>query len=297
MLHRTLFRLVPILLTLTLFAAAQARAEDSPWQRKLPFQQATITYSISGSENGTETLYVKDYGKLRAKKHEGTTNTFGTTNQTAHLEITDPDWLYSFNLANKTGTKSTNPAKFFNEEYNKLSAAEKKNVRQNAEELGMSMAGGMQGKTVPNATKILGYDCDQTTVMGMTVSTIHQTDLILRSEMHVMGMNSSMVATKIDTGAPPNAAFALPPDITPVQNARVDALSQQMAKDMVSTLKEPDGAEKMKAKFRSGNVGMPGMGADGAGQGSAPGRARRKVPPVQGMPPEVQDALKGALGK
>lgn len=260
-------RFVLIILMLTLLAAAQVLAEDSPWQMKLPFQNATITYTIAGAENGTETLYVKDYGRQRAKKHEGITSMLGISNMTSTLEITDPDWHYIFDLVAKTGTKSTNPTKFFNEEYNKLTAAEKKNVRQNAEKLGMSMARDFQGETVAKATKILGYDCDRTTIMGMTIHVIHQTDVPLRTEMNLLGMQTTAAATAIDTGVPPAAAFAHPADINPVQNAEADNLSRQMAKDMVSTLKEPDGAEKMKAKWQSGAIGMPGSAP-------APGKAR-----------------------
>ena len=298
-------RIVPYLLLLTLFAVAPALAgEDSPWQMKLPFQNATIAYTIAGSENGTESLYIREYGKQRARKHEGTTSMFGISNKTVSLEITDPDWHYIFDLVAKTGTKSTNPTKFFNEEYSKLSAAEKQNVKKNAEQLGMSMARDFQGETVPKATKILGYDCDRTTIMGMTVNVIHQTDVPLLTEMNLMGMRTTITATAIDTGAPPASAFALPADITPVQDADADALSQQMAREMVSTLKEPDGAEKMKAKWQSGAFGMPGTAPapgemDNAGPDSAPGQAGPEgaVPQGQGMPPEVQDALKGLLGK
>ncbi|HBI14807.1 MAG TPA: hypothetical protein DDY20_04745 [Desulfobulbaceae bacterium] len=298
-------RFVPLLLLLSLFAAAPAMADDSPWEMKLPFQHATISYTIAGSENGTETLYIRDYGKQRAKKHEGITSMFGISNKTSSLEITDPDWLYIFDLVAKTGTKSTNPAKIFNEEYRKLSAAEQQNVKKNAKELGLSMANQFQGETVLKATQILGYDCDRTTVMGMTVNVIHQTDVPLLTEMNLLGMQSTVTATAIDTSAPPDAAFALPADITPVQDAEADALSQQMARDMVSTLKEPDGAEKMKAKWQSGAFGMPGAdpapeGRDNAVPDSLPGQAGREKaspPPSQGMPPEVQDALKGLFGK
>lgn len=291
-------RCIPFLLVLTLLAAVQVLAEDSPWQMKLPFQNATITYTIAGSENGKETLYVKEYGKQRARKHEGTANMFGISSRTATLEITDPDWHYRFDLVAKTGSKSTNPTKFFNEEYSSLSAAEKKNVQKNAEELGMSMARDFQGETVPKATRILGYDCDRTTMMGMTVHIIHQTDVPLRSEMNLMGMQTTITATAIDTGAPPAAAFTFPADISPVQNTEADALSRQMAKDMISTLKEPGGAKKMKAEWQSGSVGMPG-GMDSSVPAPAPGQAGPEgmAPQGQEMPAEVQDALKGMLGK
>lgn len=274
-------RPVLFLVLLTLLAAAQVLADDSPWQKKLPFENATITYEIAGAEVGTETLAVSDFGRRRAKRHEGTTSVFGISNMTQTLEITDPDTHSIFDLVAKTGTRSVNPAKFFNEEYGRLSAAEQSNVRRNAEALGLSMTRDLQGQTVPKAAKILGYDCDRTTIMGMTVDVIHQTDVPLHTEMNLMGTKTTITATAIDTGVPPDAAFAPPPDITPVENAQADALAQQMAKDMVTTLKEPDGAEQLQAKWRSGSVGMPG-----ATDGTAPARGKKGAAPgaPQGMP-------------
>lgn len=252
-------RSAPALLLLTLLAAAPLRAEESPWQRKLPFEHATITYEITGAEIGSETLAISDFGQRRAKRHEGTTMVFGIGNTTQSLEITDPDHHYIFDLVAKTGTKAVNPAKYFNEEFSRLTPAEQANVRRNAEALNLSMTQDFQGQTTPKAVQILGYDCDRTTIMGMTVDLIHQTDVPLRTEMNLLGTKTTITATVVDIGKPAADTFTLPPDITPVENGPADALSQQMAKDMVATLKEEDGAEKLRAKWRSGQVGLEGM--------------------------------------
>ena len=52
------------------FLLRSPRGEDLPWEMKLPFKEATIHYELTGSEQGKETLYIKDYGKLRAKHHQ-----------------------------------------------------------------------------------------------------------------------------------------------------------------------------------------------------------------------------------
>ena len=54
-----------------LFFCSLAWGEDLPWEMKLPFKEATIHYELTGSEQGKETLYIKEYGKLRAKHRQG----------------------------------------------------------------------------------------------------------------------------------------------------------------------------------------------------------------------------------
>ena len=54
-------------LFLPIFAAA---GNDNPWERKLPFENATINYTLSGNEKGTETLYIREYGKETATYHK-----------------------------------------------------------------------------------------------------------------------------------------------------------------------------------------------------------------------------------
>jgi len=56
---------------------AVGSADDSPWNRKLPFKELAIHYIVSGMENGTETLFIQDYGQRRALVHEGTTSIMG----------------------------------------------------------------------------------------------------------------------------------------------------------------------------------------------------------------------------
>lgn len=243
----------PLLITLVLLILAPTLtfAAENPWERKLPFKYATIKYEITGMETGTEVLYIKDYGKFRALHHDGTTSMFGMTTRNRHLEITDPDWHYTFDLEAKTGTKVTNPSKFYQEEYDKLSAAEKQNVDKNAKELGISMLGDLNGQVEENATEILGYSCDRTTVMGMTINLIHGTDIPLLSDMNIMGMRAKSTATSIDTDKPPADAFALPVGITPQFDQNADAAARQMAVSTINTLKEPDGAEKMRTKMMS----------------------------------------------
>jgi len=245
-----------------------AWANDLPWDMKLPFKEATIHYDITGSEQGNETLYVKDYGARRAERHKATAMVMGMSNPTETLEITEPDWIATYNLIDKTGEKTSNPRKIYQAEYNKFTAAEKKNFEKNTRELGTNMMGALGGSVKQKAEKVLGYDCDVSTIGGMsTVYVIHETDLPLRTEVSVMGMKSTNAAVKIDNGAVPDSAFAPPADIIAAFNQEAENMMTATVQQVMDTLKRPDGAEKMKQMGQSMVPGGMSQGMEGAGMG------------------------------
>lgn len=268
----TALRSFVLLFFLLLALPGLAIGAESPWERKLPFQHAAITYAITGMETGTETLYIKDYGRYRALHHEGMGRMLGITTTSRRIELTDPDWHFTFDLEEQKGTKTTNPAKIYQEEYNRLTPAEQENVRKNAEELGMSMIKGFQGETVPKATTILGYACDRTTMMGTTVYVIHNTDIPLLTEFNLMGMKGKTAATSIDTNPPPETAFAPPAGIIAVHDQEADDAARLMIAGIISNLKEPDGTEKIRAQM--------------AGEGSEGGQPFPALPGAEAVPGE-----------
>jgi hypothetical protein len=274
--------------TILLFFGSAAYAEDLPWEMKLPFKEATIHYELTGSEQGKETLDIKEYGKLRAKHHKGTATVMGMTNKKNTIEIIDPDWVYTFDLIENKGEKITNPRKIYTAEYNKLNAEEKKNFEKNSKELGTSMMGQFGGSVKQKGTKILGYDCDVTTVGGMsTVYLLHGTDIPLRSEVSVMGMKSSNAATKIDTSAAiADRAFAPPPGIAAPLNQEAENMMTGMIQQTIDTLKRPDGAKKMQ---QAGPMGMMGSGTMQ--------KSMQQGMQTEGMSPEEQQEMMRQMGE
>jgi len=223
------------------------RAGDLPWEMKLPFKQATIRYELKGTQQGTETLYVKEFGKIRAKHHKASTTMMGMTNKSETIEITDSDWVTTYNVIEKSGEKITNPTKLYIAEYNKFNVEEKRNFEKNSKELGASMMGKFGGTIKQNSAKVLGYDCDVTTVNGMsTVYLMHGSDIPLRSEVSVMGMANSINAIAVDTNATvPDSAFMPPAGITASFNQESETIIAGTIQNIMDTLKRPDGAKAM----------------------------------------------------
>jgi hypothetical protein len=248
--------IVAMVLLLPIMATA---GNSNPWEKKLPFKGATIHYTLSGMEQGVETLYIRESGRETATYHKGKTSMMGMVTNTDTIEIETPDWVYTFDLITRTGTKSANPQKYMIEEYQRLTPAEQKQVVENVKK--MSLLPGteaMGAKVEPKAAKILGYDCDKVQMMGTTVYSLHDTGIPLKMDSNMMGMSMKQEATSIDEGAVSAKYFEPPPGIEAVADPQADAQARDMARQTLAMLKSPDGAKKMEGQGPVNPLMAPG---------------------------------------
>jgi len=253
---------------------------NNPWATNLPFEQAVITYEIIGMESGSEVLYIRDFGATMARHRQTSTIMLGLTQKSSSVEISTPDWIYSFDLQERTGSKSVNPQKLMIEEYEKLSAAEKKKVSDNAREMANGFMGGLQGSVEPNVKELLGYSCDRTTAMGSTVYSIHDTGISLLSETDLMGIKMKIVATSIEKAGADEKYFEFPEGIFVQHNKEADQMAQMIAQQTMSALKDPEGYK---------NKGQGFMGMPSGGQPTIPQEDQMEME-------EAMKTIKGLLG-
>ncbi len=263
-------------LLLVLLPLAVSAGDKSPWEKKLPFKNATIHYTISGVENGSEVTYIRDYGREVVTYHTTKTTMMGMTMVNETVDITTPDWIYQFDLTERTGTKIVNPEKYMIEEYNKLSKAEKKRVRENGEKMGVSMAEGFSGNVQQNVKKILGYNCDRAEVMGTVVYSIHGSGIPLLVESNMMGVNMKVEATSVDEGRVKDKYFQFPEGIEARYDPQSDVVAREMAKQTIAMLKNPESVKK---------------------QGAMPqGQEQQMSPEDQQQMQQAMEVLKGMFG-
>jgi hypothetical protein len=242
-------------LNLLLFVLAvpwMAGADEIPWQKKLPFKEAVITYELSGMENGEEVLYIRDWGRQTARHRTTATTVLGIKQVSRSIEIVTPEWLYSFDLQEETGTKSINPRKLMLDEYQKLSAADRKKVDENAQNTAVMFMGTVQGSVEPNAKEILGYACDRTAGLDTTVYFIHDTPISLYTESNIVGISVKSVATSVEKKAVDEQFFQIPEHIVPQPDPEADRLAAIMAEQTIAALKDPAG-------FKRKNQGLLGL--------------------------------------
>lgn len=235
-----------------ILAPTMLQAEANPWTRKLPFEQAVITYELSGMESGEEILYIRDYGLETARYRTTSTTMLGLTQKRSSIEITTPDWLYSFDLQEGKGTKSINPRKLMIEEFEKLSDDEKKKVKENSEKMAGAVSAGLHGDLEPNVEKILGYACDRVRAIGSTIYMIHGTGIYLYSETDLMGIKMKSVAVSLELQGAEQKYFEFPPGLDPEPDPEADRMAQILARQAIAALKDPQ-------RFRGKGQGFLGI--------------------------------------
>ena len=73
-----------------------------------PFEKATLTYAVTGAQQGTQTIYIKDYGRITAQHYEATVPAEQGAQQINVSTFTDPQWIYTYDFAAKQGTRAPN---------------------------------------------------------------------------------------------------------------------------------------------------------------------------------------------
>lgn len=234
----------------TVIGCSTANTEN-PWDRKLPFETAIIEYSLSGTQTGTATLYIKNYGKDRAKHTNAVTKMLFMKVQSNTVEFTTPDVLTNFDLKERTGVSTPNPLKKYREDFEKLTDSEKDTVNKNIKllsEKGLDIFAGGSGEKKEG--DFLGQKVDIVDMNGLVVWSLKGTDIPVKSSMSIMGMTTNVVATKISLDVDiPEDKFNAPAGITATSNPYADQMSQDVAGSMfnLEALKDPKFEEKIDA--------------------------------------------------
>lgn len=240
---------------LALLNAAPAIANDSLWDIHLPFKRAIIHYDISGSQKGTETLYIQDFGNERVKVTKSKGKIMFVTTTTNTIEITTRDSVINIDMDKNSGTKMTNPQKFMQQEIEKLSKSEREIVMRNLETIGINMAVRMGGQVKLKAGKHLGYTCDLVSLMGSTTYQMSGTPIMLKMESNLMGIKINTVAKKIDKNASiPADIFQIPEGVNIMYNKEADDMSREMIASMIESMKDPDAAKNFEEGIAQGKM-------------------------------------------
>lgn len=279
-------KLFTALIATTILSAGLAKAENTPMDVKLPFESAIINYQVGGSEQGTEVLYISDFGLRQAKYRKTSGRIMMIATSSDRVEITTPDKVINIDMEKKTGDEVSNPQKFMREEYAKLSEAEKATVQKNLKSFGTQMG----AKVSHSAGDFMGFKCDIVSAMGITSWQISGTPVSLKTEGNLMGMQVQTVATSVDKKAPPANVFSIPSGVTVTYDKNKDDAGKQMAKMTLEWLKDPQAGERMDKAQKDAmkDAQMSGTGARQDGGASQEG----SDPAAEAM-----KALRGLMGK
>lgn len=236
-------------LALNLLLAGCSKADTkNPWDIKLPFKTAVIEYSLKGTQNGTAILYVRKSGQERAYYTEAVTKMLFVKMDNKTLDLTTPESILNIDLKKKTAVSTPNPISKNRNDFEKLTDAEKETVVKNVELLktrGFDIMG--QGNTTKKQGEHLGQAVDVLDANGMTIWTLKDTDIPVKTSVSVMGMNTEITATKISLDVDvSDDKFVLPAGVQVQANPMAAAAATSFG---VDTLKDPEFEKKMDSKI------------------------------------------------
>ena len=285
----TVLGLALLLLTGLVFTGA-ASASDSPWETRLPFASGAVSYKMTGTLTGEKTIYVKDYGRSTAEYSELVMTIYGMTQEQKELILTTPEWVYTADLTEKTGTRQANMKKFLKQAYADLSPGDKKKLTANVEKMGVSTLEGAGGSVEKKAATILGYDCDKVRLMGTLAYTISGTDLPLKIQGDTMGMKMLQEAVAVDVKKVSDGRFELPAGIRFTHNPAVDEMMKSQAENIVQNLVAGKQPEMVSGNQMSQGAGMPQAGSQ---TDQMPAGQEGDSIDLQDMEKKVNSLLKG----
>ncbi|MCB2191964.1 MAG: hypothetical protein KQI62_10395 [Deltaproteobacteria bacterium] len=221
-----------------------AVAADNPFVIKSPpFKSAIIKYKYTGTQQGTATVYYK--GDVQAEYKQVATKILGIGSEDNTIVITEPKRVTTIDLEKNEAYYTGNYMTYMAQEYEKLSPAEKKRVKKNAEKMAGNFMAAMGGSPQISQGTFMNRPVEIVKTMGLTSYTWKGKRVVLKQDGSIMGMDMNMAATDIKTGVPVPADKLQPPaGIKPVFNQKADDQQRKMAKQVMDMLKDPDFGKK-----------------------------------------------------
>lgn len=194
-------------------------ASENPFQSKLPFKEATIHYSITGSKKGTQTTYIKDFGKKRVIYKNSNSKIMHAKASDDTLIMIDEKWTYHINLSTKEATKEPSLNNLLIKKFNELTKKEQATILQK------------------EAKTFLGLPSQKESIAGVSNYVSKRGRLLLSSEAGIMGYKVKTIADSIDKSDVNNSLFILPKDLKITEKKADDLKATQIIKAL---LKEDD---------------------------------------------------------
>lgn len=203
---------------LTLVAPNSYAAEGSVYHRyEIP--KATITYTIEGTQNGTETLYFDNWGSREAKHTTSVANVGDTEVESKTISILDGGWLYTADLNKKSGLKMPNT---LNEMLSSLPEGLEQN--QVTAKIMEKLGGEQQG-----TDEILGKTCQVWEAKNMNSTLCIWKGIPLRTHITMGDLYATIEATKVDEESSiPESKFTIPDDVQLYDHAQLKEMLKNM---------------------------------------------------------------------
>ena len=224
---KTVVLLLTVLISILLLNCGDNKNEDtssngketsSTFKKRYGVKSGIVEYTLTGSQEGTKTLYFDDWGMRQAEYTRSVLNVSGFTKSINLVSIIDGEYQYVINMDQRSGTKTRNPI---------IKAIEDLKDQKGFNEFGEQMILNMGGNKI-GRDEVLGKDCDIYEI-GNTGTRLWVWEWItLKSETKSGGLDINVIANKINIGAKvPSSKFDVPDKIV-LNEVDLDNIENEM---------------------------------------------------------------------
>jgi len=170
------------LILISLLFSITVSAQDF---KRYEFKSGKVVYQSTGSMNGAETMYFDNYGMLEVKNTKATLEMMGIKQVTDTKVIMDGKWIYTLDNNSGEANKMENPLYSMFPDGGDL------------EKVGEEMMINMGGKKI-GTVSLLGKECDIWEIEKLMSKVWVWKSIPLKSEVNMMGMNITQIATNVE---------------------------------------------------------------------------------------------------
>lgn len=193
----------------------------SDFQKRYGIKSGVIEYIITGSQEGTKTLYFDNWGMKQAEYTRSVLTVGGFTKSLNLVSIIDDEFQYMINIDQNSGTKTRNPI---------LKSIEDLKDQKGFNEFGEQMLLSM-GASKIGSESFLGKDCDVYEMKSTGTKLWVWEWLTLKSETQSRGISINVTATRINEGGSvPASKFKIPEKVV-LNEVDLDNIENEMREE------------------------------------------------------------------
>jgi hypothetical protein len=193
---------------------------SSDTQKRYGIKSAVVEYIITGSQEGTKTLYFDKWGMRQAEYTRSVLTVSGFSKPINIVNIIDGDYQYMINIDQNSGTKTRNPVLKSMDELKG-----QKGFNEFGEQMLLSIGANKIGKE-----EFLGKHCDIYEMRSTGTKLWVWKWITLKSETNSRGLEINVIATRINEGSVPKDKFTIPEKIT-LNEVDLDNIENEMREE------------------------------------------------------------------
>lgn len=197
------------------------KGSASDFQKRYGIKSGVIEYIITGSQEGTKTLYFDSWGMRQAEYTRSILNVGKFTKSLNLVNIIDGEFQYMINIDQNSGTKTRNPI---------LKAIEQLKDQKGFNEFGEQMLLSVGANKI-GSENFLGKDCDVYEMKSTGTKLWVWEWITLKSETQSGGIKINLTATRINEGGSvPSEKFKIPEKVV-LNEVDIDNIENEMREE------------------------------------------------------------------